>query len=85
MRRNMDVTEDLRGKKKYATQLFTEEAVKIIKNRDSSKPLYLQINHVAPHAGNSDDPLQAPTEDIARYNYILDGNRKKLAGEKFKL
>lgn len=35
----------------YATDLFTNEAVKVIKDHDKKKPLFLVVNHLAPHAG----------------------------------
>lgn len=66
---------------KYATELFTEEAVKVIKTHDNKKPLFLVVNHLAPHAGNEDFPMQAKQEDIDRFSYIADIKRRTLAGK----
>lgn len=82
MRRDFKVAEDLRGKNIYATDLFTEEAVKIIKNHNKKKPLFLQVNHLAPHAANNSttaansihnyiyDEMQALPEDVEKFTYI---------------
>lgn len=80
MRRNLEVAKNLNDQ--YATDLFTDEAVNIIKNYNQSKPFYLQINHLSPHAGNEDFPMQAPQEDIDRFSYISDLKRRTLAGMK---
>ena len=53
MRRNKDVYRD--PKNTYCTTLFTNEAVNVIKNhneKDKDHPLFLMVNHLAPHAGN---------------------------------
>lgn len=64
----------------YATDLFTDEAIRIIKKHDETKkPLFLMLNHLAPHTGNDYDPLQAPKEETAKFSYIVDPNRQKLA------
>lgn len=52
----------------YFTTLIGNEAVDIIDNHDSSKPLFLYVASLAPHA-----PYQAPKEDIDAY--------KNLAGD----
>jgi hypothetical protein len=78
MRRNLEVARNVSGQ--YVTNLFTNEAVKLIKNHDKQKPLYLQLNHIAPHTGNEDDPMQAIKEDIERFSYIADPKRRTLAG-----
>lgn len=66
----------------YATDLFNDEAVKIIKDFDNKKnPLFLMLNHVAPHTGTYNELLQAPKEEIAKFNYIKDPNRRILAGD----
>jgi arylsulfatase B len=64
----------------YATDLFTIKAVEVIQNHDSKKPLFLMVNHLAPHAGNEDFPMQAPEEEIAKFDYIKDEKRRTLAG-----
>ncbi|CRK99551.1 CLUMA_CG012868, isoform A [Clunio marinus] len=83
LRRNLSVAEDLKFNKSetenYATDLFTNEAVKIIENHDKETPMFLLLNHLAPHAGNADFPLQAPPEEIEKFSYIEDETRRVLA------
>lgn len=79
MRRNLEVAKDLDDQ--YATNLFTNEAVNVIKNHNKSIPLFLQINHLSPHAGNEDEPMQALPEDFEKFSYISDDKRRTLAGE----
>lgn len=76
-RRNLNVAACEYGQ--YATDLFTYEAVNLINQHDPSKPLYLQINHLAPHSGNDDFPLQAKKEDFDKFFYITDPNRRTYA------
>ena len=52
----------------YYTTLIGNEAVSIIENHDTSKPLFLYVASLAPHA-----PYQAPKEDVDAY--------KNLAGD----
>ena len=52
----------------YYTTLIGNEAVNIIENHDTSKPLFLYVASLAPHA-----PYQAPKEDVDAY--------KNLAGD----
>lgn len=79
MRSNLSVLE-FSSPKPYATDLFTEEAVRIIKTQDINNPLFLLVNHLAPHAGNEDEPLEAPEEEIKKFEHIVDLDRRKLAG-----
>lgn len=66
----------------YATDLFTDEALRLIKRHDEVKnPLLLIFNHLAPHTGNDYELLQAPKDVIANFNYITDPNRRILAGK----
>jgi arylsulfatase A-like enzyme len=46
----------------YYTTLIGNEAVKIIDDHDTSKPLFLYVASLAPHA-----PYQAPKEDVDAY------------------
>ncbi|KAB7504453.1 hypothetical protein Anas_09517 [Armadillidium nasatum] len=69
----------------YATDLFTEESVKIINEHDPSKPLFLYLAHLAPHAGNPGARFQAPEEVIQRFSYIEDEERRVFAGKSFEL
>ncbi|KAF7992279.1 hypothetical protein HCN44_001604 [Aphidius gifuensis] len=67
---------------KYATDVFTDEAVEIITKHNKSQPLYLQISHLAPHASDAVETLE--TRDINSVNkefgYIRDSKRRKFAG-----
>lgn len=78
MRRNLDVDWDARGK--YSTNLFTDEAVRVIREHDTRNPMFLYLAHLAPHSGNKDDPLQAPDEEIAKFAHIPDPERRVYAG-----
>ncbi|GAB1869473.1 Arylsulfatase B [Camponotus japonicus] len=62
---------------KYVTDFFTDEAIRIIQYHDPSRPLYLQISHLAVHA-----PLESP-QDYSHYDgqfmHIREINRRKYA------
>lgn len=77
LRRNMDVVKST----EYATDLFTNEAVNVIKTHDKKNPLFLLVNHIAAHSGNEDLLLRAPEEEIAKFSYIPDIKRRTLAGQ----
>lgn len=64
----------------YSTDLFTQRAVDIINNHNKTKPLFLYFAHLAVHAGNYEDPLQAPKEYVDRFKHIPDLERRKFAG-----
>ena len=83
MRKNLSVNYDV-NPKPYVTELFTNEAVNLIKSHDKRSPLFLVLNHLAPHAGNEapDEPLEAPEEEIKKFEYIENIQRRKLAGNK---
>lgn len=80
MRRNLSVNYDV-GEKPYVTDLFTNEAVNLISDHNVKDPLFLVVNHLAPHAGNEspDKPLEAPEEEIQKFDYIKDKDRQTLA------
>ncbi|GIY87998.1 arylsulfatase B [Caerostris extrusa] len=61
---------------RYATHVFTEAAENIIRDHDLSKPLFLYLAQIAPHSGNSYQFMQAPSEDISKFKYINDINRR---------
>ncbi|XP_048584695.1 arylsulfatase B isoform X2 [Nematostella vectensis] len=70
MRNNMEpVTTD---KDKYATEVFTREALKVIENHNKSEPLFLYIAHQAPHSANPHDPLQAPEDKVKKFSGVID-------------
>ncbi|XP_062562924.1 arylsulfatase B-like isoform X3 [Armigeres subalbatus] len=77
MRRNLEVDYSVNGS--YATDLFNGEAVRLIQEHDQKKPLLLVLTHLAPHTGNEDDPMQAPAEEVEKFDYIKDGKRRVLA------
>ncbi|XP_003705279.3 arylsulfatase B isoform X1 [Megachile rotundata] len=74
MRRNLTAAWDTQGK--YSTDLFTEEAVRLINEHDKDDPMFLYLAHLAPHKGNPNRLLRASDEDIARFSYILDPERR---------
>lgn len=78
-RRNMTVELDAKGK--YSTNLFTDEAVKLIHEHNTDHPMFMYFAHLAPHAGNDWDPLQAPDEEIAKFAHIQDPERRIYAGK----
>lgn len=81
MRRNFQpIANETSGR--YATDLFTDEAVDLIYQHDQSQPMFLCFAHLAPHTGNENDPLQAPPETIAKFQHIKDPLRRTYAGNK---
>nr|UNO37576.1 GSS2 [Psylliodes laticollis] len=73
-RRNLEV--DYNAKGKYSTTLFTNEAVKIIREHDTNNPMFMYMAQIAPHTGNEDEQLQAPDEEIAKFAHIKDPQRR---------
>lgn len=82
MRRNLKSDHEIPSRT-YATDLFTNEAVKIIKDHDYDKPLFLMVNHLAAHAGNEDNPMQAPPYGLEKFRHIKDMKRRILAGKDY--
>lgn len=64
----------------YSTDLFTKRAVDIISGYNQAQPLFLYLAHLAPHAGNYDDPLQAPKNSVDKFRHISRGERRIYAG-----
>lgn len=58
----------------YSTHLIAKESVRLIKERDAKKPLFLYVPFNAVHA-----PHQVPDEYLKPYSH-LKGNRQKYAG-----
>jgi arylsulfatase A-like enzyme len=58
----------------YSTHLVADEACRLIRDKNKSKPLFLYVPFNGVHS-----PLQVPDEYLARFPN-LDGNRKKMAG-----
>ncbi|KAL6419854.1 hypothetical protein ACFW04_011151 [Cataglyphis niger] len=65
----------------YMTDLITDEAENIISSHNPSKPLYLQLAHLAPHSSGVEDAMQVRnwTETNITLGYIKDINRRKYA------
>ena len=78
MRRNWSTAWDLHGK--YATDIFTDEAISIIKSQPAIKPMFLYLAHTAVHSGNLGKYLEAPQESIDKFSYISNPNRRMYAG-----
>jgi arylsulfatase A-like enzyme len=55
----------------YSTTLITDEAVKLLRERDRTKPTFLYVAYNAPHL-----PNEAPEETIAGYSRIEDPRRR---------
>ncbi|AMV37661.1 arylsulfatase B [Planctomyces sp. SH-PL62] len=58
----------------YSTTLLGDEAVRIIRDHDPARPLYLYLAFNAPHT-----PYQAPQDDLDRYAAIADPSRRTYA------
>lgn len=80
MRRGLKPAWDLHGQ--YSTDVFTKEAVSVIKSHNRSEPLFLYIGHAAVHSGNPYNPLPAPDEIVAKFNTIGNYKRRRFAGRK---
>lgn len=58
----------------------------LINRHDAKKkPLLLLLNHLAPHTGNDDDPLQAPQAEIDKFSHIENLERRTYAAMMSKL
>jgi arylsulfatase B len=82
-RRDLSAAWDLSGR--YATDIFTEEAERIIQEHNSSSPLFLYLSHLASHAGNAGKLVEAPQHTINRFHHITEPNRKTYAGKSVSL
>lgn len=56
----------------YFTTLIGDEAVSIVENHDTAKPLFLYVASLAAHT-----PLQAPQDEINTYNGVFDNAEKR--------
>lgn len=65
----------------YATDLFTEEAKRVIEDHNTDKPLFLLMSHLAVHTGNEDNPMEVPDEELEKFQYITDPKRRTYAGK----
>ena len=78
-RSNMSTARDLEGE--YATDVFTDEAVRTIRQHDARRPLFLYLSHLAVHAGNAGKLLEAPQDVVNKFRHIAEPNRRTYAGE----
>ena len=59
----------------YSTTLIGNDAVKLISEHNTAKPLYLYLAFNAPHT-----PYQAPQEYLDRYKTVADPSRRAYSG-----
>lgn len=64
----------------YATALFTNRAVKVIREHDKSKPLFLLFSHQAAHTANYKGSVQSPKYYIKHFRHIHNRKRAVFAG-----
>lgn len=83
MRQNMDVAWDLHGQ--YSTDVFTEEAERLITKHNTTQPLFLYLAHLAVHSSNFYNPLPAPDEEVAKFRHIPNYARSRYAAMLSKL
>lgn len=83
MRRNLDIDYDSHGK--YVTDLYTNEAIRLIGEHNVTRPLFLYLAHNAVHSGNPYNPLAAPDDLVAKFSNITEYNRRRFAGVLSKL
>ncbi|CAG5130887.1 unnamed protein product [Candidula unifasciata] len=64
----------------YSTEIFKNEAVRIINEHNKSEPLFLYLPFQSVHSGNGDGiNLQAPQSYIDRFSYIENRKRRTYA------
>lgn len=62
------------------TDVLTDAAVELIEQHNASaKPLFLLLNHLAPHSANLDNPMQAPADELAKFGYIANETERYYA------
>jgi arylsulfatase len=66
------------GKDFYTTDVFTDYAVKFLRETPAEQPFFLYLAYTAPHW-----PLQAPAETIKKYQGRYDGGWEALRNERF--
>ncbi|BET01848.1 arylsulfatase b [Nesidiocoris tenuis] len=70
---------------RYATELYSSEAVRLIKDHDATEPMFLYMAHTAVHAGHRGRFLEAPQGRTNSLKYILEPNRRTYAAMVTKL
>jgi arylsulfatase A-like enzyme len=83
MRRNLSVAHDLHGQ--YTTDVITQESVRLIRQHNTSTPLFLYVAHAAMHSANPYNPLPAADADVNRFAQIENYNRRKYAAMLYRL
>ncbi|CAB3235666.1 unnamed protein product [Arctia plantaginis] len=83
LRRDFAMADDLFGQ--YATDIFTKEAVRLIKSHNESDPMFLMVSHSAVHSGNPSEFIRAPDELVQNFSNIEDYQRRKFAAVMSKL
>ncbi|XP_078052451.1 arylsulfatase I isoform X2 [Augochlora pura] len=73
------------GLQDYFTHIAQETTVKLIKEHDVNQPMFLYLAHLAPHKGNQNQLLRAPDEEISKFAYIVDPERRVQAAVVSKL
>ncbi|XP_021920854.1 arylsulfatase J-like isoform X2 [Zootermopsis nevadensis] len=76
LRRDMNVSWAEKGK--YATDVFTREAVRLILQHNTSRPLFLEVSHLAVHSARNTQLLEVPNleEALTKFSYIPDTQRR---------
>ncbi|GBP48052.1 Arylsulfatase B [Eumeta japonica] len=74
--RNSTPAWDVEG---YITDIYTEEAARVITSHNKDKPLFLVLSHAAPHAGNDGARLQAPPDVVRGMRHVDLGERRLFA------
>jgi arylsulfatase B len=80
LRRDMNVSWAENGQ--YATDVFTREAVRLILEHNTSRPLFLDVSHLAVHSARNTQLLEVPNleEALTKFNYIPDTQRRLFSG-----
>ncbi|KAK8762520.1 hypothetical protein V5799_026211 [Amblyomma americanum] len=74
-----NLTADWSKSGKYTTELFTEKAIELLKNRDRSKPFFLYLSHLAVHVGNFYALFEAPEKYVQMNSHIKNPKRRDFA------
>jgi len=71
---------------RYATEIFTEEAQKVIEScKKQEKPMFLMVSHLAVHTGDPGPNIMEvsnKTYNDIRFSYIENKERRLYAGKK---
>ncbi|XP_067129469.1 arylsulfatase I-like isoform X2 [Centruroides vittatus] len=73
----MRIVSELRGK--YATHIFTDRAIDIIKRHNKSQPLFLYVSSSAVHSANRYALFQAPFNEVLKFPHIRHPERRIFA------